>query len=209
MHQPTAFVQTDAIELQALVAQYPLATLVVLSAGDLLINHIPLVWNDKELHGHIPRSNELVSVLQASPQGLTATAVFQGPEGYISPADYPTKLSTGKVVPTWNYAVAHLSGLLRLRNDNHFVRQQIDQLTEQQETISNPGEPWTLNDAPEEFSSALLKSIVGIALSIDLVEGKYKLSQNRDAADRAGAAGGALSRGDSELATMMRKFAAD
>ena len=211
MHQPSAFVQSDSTELRALVAQYPLAVLIVEFEGELLINHIPLLWNNlskkEELHGHIPRNNELFAALSDSVTGLKATAVFRGPNGYISPADYPSKVSTGKVVPTWNYAVAHLRGELQLRDDSTFLRTQIDQLTAEHEMRTHPESLWTLDDAPSAFSSALLKSLVGIALCIESVEGKYKLSQNRDPADRAGAANGASSRGDAELATMMRKFA--
>ena len=207
MYQPSAFVQTDQAELKTLVAQYPLAMLVVEFDGEQLINHIPLLWNNKELHGHIPRANELCAALSTPMAGLKATAVFRGPNGYISPADYPTKIRTGKVVPTWNYAVAHLRGELQLRDDSKFLRAQIDQLTAEHEMRAHPEPLWTLDDAPSAFSGALLKSLVGIALSIERVEGKYKLSQNRDAADRTGAANGVSRRGEAELATMMRKFA--
>lgn len=213
MHQPSAFVQTDNSELRALVKRYPLAVLIVEFEGELLINHIPLLWNslpaNEELHGHIPRNNELFAALSNSGGVLNATAVFRGPNGYISPADYPTKARTGKVVPTWNYAVVHLRGKLQLRDNPTFLRAQVDQLTAEHETYANPESVWTLDDAPQEFSSALLGSLVGIALCIEGVEGKYKLSQNRDAADRAGAANGVSRRGDPELATMMRKFAPD
>jgi len=214
VHKPPAFNQTDKAELRALATEYPLATLVVASGDNLLINHIPLLWNierqsKEELHGHIPRSNELVAALSDPVKTLTATAVFRGPEDYISPADYPSKARHGKVVPTWNYAVAHLSGQLELRDDDNFVRQQIDQLTAQHEARANPDHPWSLDDAPTDFAGAMLNTITGIALSIERVEGKYKLSQNRDAADRSGAANGVSRRGNKALAELMRTFTPD
>ncbi len=145
MHQPSAFVQSDTAELKTLVGRYPLAVLIVKFEGALLINHIPLLWNNvsknEELHGHIPRSNELFAALSNSGTGLNATAVFQEPNGYISPSDYPSKVRTLKVVPTWNYAVVHLRGELQLRDDSTFLRAQVDQLTAEHETRTNPESP--------------------------------------------------------------------
>lgn len=213
MHQPAAFVETNPHTLRKLVSDYPLATLIIESPNGVLINHIPLLWNDKELHGHVARPNELVEVLQRTEnQPLKATAVFHGPEGYISPADYPSKLATGKVVPTWNYAVVHIHGTLQLRDDPIWVRQQVDALTEQQErhavraTQQAADEHlWSLDDAPSTFADAVTRSIVGVAFAIHQAQGKFKLSQNRPEADQLGASAGARKRGQDRLAELMDK----
>ncbi len=215
MHQPAAFVESNPQTLKKLVSDYPLATLIIDSPGGVLINHIPLLWNGTELHGHVARANELVEVLQRTDnQPLKATAVFHGPEGYISPADYPSKLSTGKVVPTWNYAVVHIQGTLQLRDDSTWVRQQIDALTEKQERhAANATQQatdehlplWSLDDAPATFADALTRSIVGVELAIHRTEGKFKLSQNRTDADQLGANAGTRKRHHDQLAELMEK----
>ena len=204
MHQPAAFAQSESQALRELASEFPLATLIATFSGVPMINHVPMLWNGSELHGHIAKANELKKALENSATAVIATAVFHGPEGYISPADYPSKALHGKVVPTWNYAVAHITGTLQLRPDPQFIRQQIDQLTEAHEARANPDQPWSLDDAPPEFAQALSSSIVGIALQIETIEGKYKLSQNRGTPDRRGAAEGALARGNTALAELMQ-----
>lgn len=206
MHQPDAFKQTNQHALQQLVLHYPLATLIVESASGVLINHVPLLWRDAELHGHVARNNELVAaVTEYDDNALKATAVFHGPEGYISPTDYPEKQATGKVVPTWNYAVVHIQGALMLRKDAAWIKQQVDDLTATQERLSQTGGAplWSLDDAPDTFASVLLGGITGIALAINSIEGKFKLSQNRPGQDQRGASAGTRQRGKTALADLM------
>lgn len=183
-----------------------MATLCVECSGNVLINHVPLLWHGEELHGHIARANELVEALSAAPQqSLRATAIFHGPQGYVSPSDYPTKRDTGKVVPTWNYAVIHVLGELTLKADADWIRAQVNTLTALQEGKHNDdaGSLWTLEDAPEAYAQAVLRGIVGVCLRIERVEGKFKLSQNRSDADQTGAIDGIRTRGNAELATLM------
>jgi transcriptional regulator len=124
-------------------------------------------------------------------------AVFQGPQCYITPSYYATKAETGKVVPTWNYATVHAYGPLRTIEDAAWLRRFVEQLTERHEAARPADEArWKVGDAPEAFIDTLLKAIVGIELPIARLEGKWKVSQNRPAEDRAGVVAGLSGGGD-------------
>ena len=111
-----------------------------------------------------------------------------GPQGYVTPSWYPTKRETQKVVPTWNYVTVQAWGRPRLVEDAAWLRRQIDDLTRAREA-ARPA-PWAVSDAPEDYLAAQMKAIVGIEIPIARIEGKWKLSQNRPAADRAGVLAG-------------------
>jgi transcriptional regulator len=114
--------------------------------------------------------------------------IFQGPQGYVTPSWYATKQESGKVVPTWNYATVHAWGQPRLIDDTTWIHRQIDALTRQQEASSLT--PWNVQDAPEEFIASQLNAIIGVEIPISRIEGKWKVSQNRSDADRAGVIAG-------------------
>jgi transcriptional regulator len=120
-------------------------------------------------------------MLSESPRALV---VFQGPESYITPSWYQTKLDTGKVVPTWNYAMVQVRGKASVHDDREWLAEQIRELTRSQEGARK--EPWAVDDAPEAFIDAQLKGIVGIEIAITSIEGKWKVSQNRPVEDRIG-----------------------
>ncbi len=122
--------------------------------------------------------------------------IFQGVESYITPSWYPTKRETGKVVPTWNYAVVQAYGAMRIVEDRDWLAGQIAALTAAHE--AGRVEPWSVADAPAPFVEAQLKGIVGIEIPISRIEGKWKVSQNRPEADRRGVAEGLRGAGDAE-----------
>ncbi len=126
------------------------------------------------LRAHIPRANPLSAQLESETDCLV---IFHGPEGYVSPSWYATKKKDGKVVPTWNYCVAHAHGRIALVNDESWVKAQLHALTEQSEAPRN--EPWQVSDAPQEYTERLVKSLVGLEVTIDELKGKFKLSQNQ------------------------------
>ena len=92
--------------------------------------------------------------------------------------------SHGRVVPTWNYAVVHVRGPLTFFGDPVRLRAIVDRLTERHE--GKRAAPWKTTDAPERFIASQLAAIIGFELLVSSIEGKYKLSQNREPADRAG-----------------------
>jgi transcriptional regulator len=138
-----------------------------------------------------------------------ALAVFQGADHYVSPSWYATKRETGKVVPTWNYVMVQARGVARVIEDEAWLRRQITALTQSQES-SRPA-PWAVGDAPEDFLAAMVRQIVGLEIEIVDIRGKWKASQNRSAADRAGVVAGLTADGDPQalaMAAIVREAAA-
>ncbi len=129
-------------------------------------------------------------------------AVFQGVNAYVTPSWYATKRETGKVVPTWNYAIVQARGRARAIHDRDWLAGQIAELTGGRE--GDRAEPWHVTDAPADFVQAQIKGIVGLEIVIDDLQGKWKVSQNRPAADRAGVAAGLDARGSAAEAEMAR-----
>jgi transcriptional regulator len=183
MYQPAHFVEHDAAALLALMQSHPLATL-VRGGAELAADILPLeVSRDGEgwrIAGHVARANPLWREADGQPVLL----LFQGPQAYVSPNWYPSKAQHGKAVPTWNYTMVQVHGTLRATQDPAWLRAFVTRLTERHE--DGRAQPWHVGDAPADYLDAMLKAIVGIEIEVARVEGKFKLSQNRDAADRTG-----------------------
>nr|WP_163099784.1 FMN-binding negative transcriptional regulator [Acidithiobacillus ferrianus]NDU44045.1 FMN-binding negative transcriptional regulator [Acidithiobacillus ferrianus] len=184
MYCPEPFAETRPEILRALIQRYPLATLVSMGANGLEANPIPLYLAPGEgpqpvLQGHVARANPL---WREAPPDDEVLVIFQGPQHYISPSWYATKAETGKVVPTWNYAVVHAYGPLQVRDDPDWVRQQMVALTAQQE--SGFTLPWQVDDAPQDFTERLIRQVVGIEIPISRWMGKWKVSQNQPLGNR-------------------------
>ena len=183
MYLPVHFNETRPAVLREVMRAHPLATLVINGADGLLANHLPLLADDSltVLRGHVARANP---VWREVGQGVDALAVFQAADGYVSPSFYPSKAVSGQVVPTWNYAVVHVHGSLHAIDSRAWVRELVETLTTQHE--AERAQPWGLGDAPEAYIERMLAAIVGLELRVTHIAGKFKLSQNREAADRAG-----------------------
>src|SRR6266404_4661180 len=132
--------------------------------------------------------------------------IFQGPEGYITPNWYASKAVHGKVVPTWNYAVVHATGRPEVMKDKAWLLRHVSELTAQQERTE--AKPWALSDAPDSYIDVMLRGIVGFRFAITRLEGKWKMSQNREMGDRDGVAKGLSKRGhedDLEMAEIVAR----
>jgi len=165
------------------------------------VNHIPfLLRADGTLAGHVARANDVWRRFAEKPESIV---VFQGPSGYVTPSWYPAKREHGKVVPTWNYAVVHAHGTPRAIDDKAWLRAFVTELTDANE--SREKAPWRVTDAPEEYVQAMLGAIVGIEIPVRALVGKWKVSQNRSEADRAGVAEGLAGRGDQALSDLVRR----
>ncbi|MHB1203141.1 MAG: FMN-binding negative transcriptional regulator [Acidithiobacillus sp.] len=190
MYRPDHFEEIRPEVLRDLIRRHPLATLVVLGANGLEANHIPLYLSSATegalgvLRGHVARANPVWRdiMLPNTNTNTEALAIFHGPQSYISPSWYVTKAETGKVVPTWNYAVVHAYGSLQVKDDPEWVREQIVALTRQQE--SGFAAPWSVADAPQEFTERLIRQVVGIEIPISRWVGKWKVSQNQPIRNR-------------------------
>jgi len=183
MYTPAHFEETRLEVLHTLVRTHPLATLVVMSADGLLANHIPLYLRQEgplgSLVGHIARANPLWTQMDSTVEAL---AIFQGPQHYISPGWYATKQEHGRVVPTWNYAVVHGKGPLLFHHEAPWIRQLLVDLTTQQESVMPS--PWSVDDAPRDYTDALLRALVGIEIPLTSLQGKWKVSQNQPAVNQ-------------------------
>ena len=196
MYQPPHF-REDRREVQhALIATHSLGLLITAGPGGLQANAIPFLLDAAAsehgtLRAHLARANPQLRELAQVDECLV---VFQGPQTYISPSLYPSKRETGKVVPTWNYIAVHAWGRPQVMDDDAWIANQIDDLTRHHETPR--AAPWAVADAPATFVAAQIKGIVGLQIPIARIEGKWKVSQNRSAADAAGVAAGL--RGEAE-----------
>jgi len=149
------------------------------------------------LKGHLSRANTQWRELTP---GVEALAIFSGPHHYISPSWYPSKQEHGKEVPTWNYAVVHAYGTLRLVEDSNWLLSHLESLTNTHE--AGFAVPWKVSDAPPEFLDQLMNGIIGLELPIGRLEGKWKVSQNKPDRDRAGVVEGLAAINTPESLTM-------
>jgi transcriptional regulator len=190
MYQPPHFRQ-ERLEVQhELIRSHPLGMLVTLGSAGLVANPLPF-WLDASasslgtLRAHLSRANTQWRDFDSTREALV---IFQSVEAYVTPSWYETKRETGKVVPTWNYAVVQAYGAMKIVDDPAWLMRQITEMTQGQEARQT--EPWSVDDAPASFVAAQLKGIVGVEIEITRIEGKWKVSQNRAEADRRGVAEG-------------------
>ena len=193
MYQPDHFRAHDLPQMRALMRAKPFATLISAGPAGLQATHLPTVLRDDEPDGviecHLARANPHWKDLA---EGNEALLIFHGPEGYITPNWYPSKAAHGKVVPTWNYAAVHAYGRPEVVKDKDWLLRHVAELTAQQE--KGQAEPWVLSDAPSAYVDVMLRGIMGFRFAITRLEGKWKMSQNRAAEDRAGVVAGLTAR---------------
>ncbi|HVJ40038.1 MAG TPA: FMN-binding negative transcriptional regulator [Dongiaceae bacterium] len=208
MYLPTHFTETRTDRLQQAIASAGLATIVTMTAEGMEASHIPLHYDPAPaadgsaphgtLYGHVAKANPQWRQFRAD---LDALAIFQGPDAYITPSWYETKRETGKVVPTWNYVAIHAYGRLKAFDDPARLLDLVTRLTARRE--NGRAKAWSVQDAPADYIDAMLKGIVGLELPIARLEGKWKMSQNRNAADQAGVIAGLEAEGEAEVAEII------
>lgn len=189
MYTPPAFREGDPVELRRLIRETRLSTLVTATPDGIMATPLPLVLDETEgehgtLYGHLAKANSQWSTLVMG----DAMAIFNGPEAYVTPSWYASKQEHGKVVPTWNYVAVHAYGTVEFFSDEARLHDAVSRLTQLHEAPRS--KPWAVTDAPEAFVKSQLKGIIGMKLSITRIEGKVKMSQNRNEADRRGVADG-------------------
>ncbi|HEY6630904.1 MAG TPA: FMN-binding negative transcriptional regulator [Rhizobiaceae bacterium] len=184
MYQPPHFREDDLSVQHALIRAHPLGLLI--TSGDagpnanLLPFHLDAALSAKgTLQVHMAKANGQWREIEA---GAPVLVVFQGADAYVTPSWYATKQETGKVVPTWNYAVVQVRGVARVIHDADWLRGQIGALTGEHEAVRDHA--WTVSDAPDAFIASQIKGIVGVEIEIAGIDGKWKVSQNRPEADR-------------------------
>jgi transcriptional regulator len=192
MYIPRHNAETRVPVLHRLIRANPLAALVTLNASGLIASHIPMVLEagatEAEfgtLRGHVSLANSQWRELSETTDAL---AIFAGPHHYISTEWYPGTYEDGKEVPTWNYAVVHACGPVRVIHDAAWLLAHVSTLTDEHE--AGMPKPWKVGDAPQDFIASQLKGIVGLEIQIRGLEGKWKVSQNRTQAERKGVIAG-------------------
>lgn len=212
MYLPAHFEESRAEVLHALMREHPLGLLITQtqppadgSAAHIDANALPFhVDANRGPHGtllaHVARANPVWHTTRTDAEVLV---VFQGPQTYVSPGWYATKQDTGKVVPTWNYVLVEARGRLVVRDDAAWVHALVSTLTDTHETTQP--KPWKVTDAPADYIAATLRAIVGIEIELTSLQGKWKVSQNRSAADRAGVVHGLDSSGQAESAALVAR----
>ena len=193
MYIPTSFREDDLPTLHAYLDAHPLAALVTAVEGpaNLYATHLPLVLERSvgslgTLRGHLARANP--HARQLATGAAQALVLFSGPDAYITPNWYPLKAEHGRVVPTWNYVAVHAFGTAVLRDDPEFLHAHLEALVARHEASRSMG--WKVSDAPAEFIAQQARAIVGLEIPIDRLEGTWKMSQNRAAADIDGVIAG-------------------
>jgi transcriptional regulator len=206
MYCPSLF-REDRLEVQhAFIRSHPLGLLISHGPGGLLANLFPFVMKTADggpgvLQAHMARANPQWRELDDQP----VLVVFRGPDAYVSPSLYATKKETGKVVPTWNYAMVQVRGKARLRDQIEWLTPQLNALTTARETTR--AQPWSIADAPPDYIETQKKAIVGIEIEIAVIEGKWKVSQNQPEANRRSVvAGFSMDESTREMAELVRSY---
>ena len=193
MYVPDHFREDRPDVLHDAIRRIGFATLVTTG---MEANHLPMLLQDGVLRGHVARANP---VWKAG--GGAALAIFLGPHAYVSPSWYPSKAETGKAVPTWNYLTVHARGHIRWIQDAAWLHVHVAGLSDTHE--AGRAEPWAVTDAPAAYIDSLVRAIVGFEIMIESLEGKWKLSQNRSAADQGGVRDGLQRDGHADMARLM------
>lgn len=207
MYLPQDFAESRSEELFRVVREHPFGILVTQTSTGLDANHLPFLLEEGRgpfgtLLAHVARANP---IWQEVSEGAEVMVVFRGPHGYISPNWYPSKQETHRHVPTWNYEVVHAHGRVHIRDDERFVRGVVARLTRAHE--AREPRPWKMSDAESDYLAEQLRQIVGIEVELTRLEGKRKLSQNRDVRDFEGVVRALEVRGHHDLALAMRQAA--
>lgn len=185
MYEVEHFAQRESSVLRAYLVEHPFAALVVATSEGPSVHHLPMEFEASSdskgrLMGHVARANPLWRDFDSGP----ALAIFSAHQAYVSPDWYASKAADPRVVPTWNYAAVHVSGRLSFFHDPERISSLLTRLTDRFE--SQRMRPWRMSDAPREFIQKMIGGVVGFELEIECMKGKWKLSQNRNAEDRAG-----------------------
>ena len=187
VYVPAHFAAPDDGSVRDLLRRHGAADLVTSSAVGLLATLLPFVYDEPSpahglgrLLGHVARNNDQ----WREPALGEALVIVRGPDAYVSPSWYAAKQEHGRVVPTWDYVTVHVHGRLVVHDDAAWVESLVRRLTAKHE--AHRAEPWSVDDAPPAYVAGQLRAIVGLEVEISRLEAKYKLSQNRSAADVTG-----------------------
>ncbi|MDT5152692.1 MAG: transcriptional regulator [Mycobacterium sp.] len=199
MYVPTHFAPDDEA-VHELLSHHGAADLVTAGPDGLEATMLPFFYDRERgtLQGHFARNNDHWRRVD----GREALVIVRGPDAYVTPEWYASKAEHGRVVPTWNYVVAHVHGTVTIHDDPVWLADLVRRLTDHHEA-GRPA-PWSVDDAPERFVEGQLRAIVGLEVAIRRIDAKFKLSQNRPEADIDGVVAGLRSVGDERAAAAVQ-----
>lgn len=205
-YPPPSFRETDAAKLKEQLAAVMLGLLITQAPDGPVATHLPMLFDagvgeHGMLLGHVAKSNP-----HGKASGAAALVVFQGPDAYVSPSYYVTKKTDPRHVPTWNYQAIHVRGTLETFDDAEQLYALVARLTKHHE--ARVGTDWQITDAPEDYMARMLRGIVGLRVHVTSIEGRAKLSQNRQAQDQASVAqalGASDDANERDVAALMAK----
>lgn len=197
MYVPKLFQEDDTDVLHATMKEIGAAAIVGHDANGLTATHAPIELRSEPapygtVRFHLARANPHAEAIKAGGELLL---IFQGPQGYVTPNWYPSKHVTGKVVPTWNYVAIHAYGTATAFEDADWLKAHLSALTDRFEAGYHL--PWKLDDAPEAFIDGMCRAVIGFEMTLNRIEGKWKMSQNKSPTDRNGVINGLRAKGDS------------
>ncbi|KAI5950139.1 hypothetical protein KGF54_005287 [Candida jiufengensis] len=207
MYIPKKNLQEDWEQAEYLIKNYPLGTIITIEDGEIIANHIPFVLkidsNSKKLYAHVAKANHQIPSLKSNDN---VVIIFQSVNSYITPEYYPTKQETHKIVPTWDFASVHIKGSSKIIDDFQFVRDQLNALTNQEESKKpEDAKKWEVKEAPENYLKIMQKNIVGLEITIDSFQCKYKLQQDMRKQDIDGVIKGLADDNKPELSELTQK----
>ncbi|NWB99171.1 FMN-binding negative transcriptional regulator [Pseudomonas gingeri] len=205
MYIPEHFAERRPEQLHRIIRDHPLGILVTLGETGMDTDHIPFDFDPHQgAHGlltaHVARANP---VWQRNPDGTPVMVIFRGADAYVSPNGYASKHETHRQVPTWNYEVVQVHGVMRVMQEEKLLRRTLALLTRHHE--SSESRPWRMGDAPREYLDEMVSKIVGIEIELQRLECKRKLNQNKETRDRLSAISHLRERGHEALASVMQE----
>ena len=187
MYAPHQFREERRDILVAAMRDIQLAAVVTPGPDGLVATHVPVVVREQAedlvLEFHVARQNPHWQLA-----GANSLMIFQGPQAYIHPGWYESKAEHGRVVPTWTYVMVHAHGLVEAMQTEDELLSHLNQLTDQNEARRE--KPWSVQDAPEKYIHGMTRAIVGLRMTVQKLEGSWKLNQHKNEADRTGVISG-------------------
>lgn len=177
MYPPPYHQSHDKQKMIAVMKAYPFAMLVSVNDGLPLVTHIPIIYSEKsgKLVAHIDKFNPQVATLV---NGAEVTVVFKGPDVYISPSVYSTKQ-----LPTWNYIIVHIKGVINLINDPSDAKDTMIAMT----AFLEGEDPKFVLEKDNRAMKRAVNYIQAFDITITDWEGKFKLSQDKIIKDQENA----------------------
>ncbi|KPF93306.1 negative transcriptional regulator [Novosphingobium sp. AAP83] len=198
MHPNSAFRHDDRDLHEALIAEIGMGMVFATTPDGPRVAHAPLLsTGDGAVQFHLARGNALAKHID----GMTALALINGPDGYVSPRWYADQAQ----VPTWNYVALELEGRVR-RMDQDGLHALLENLSAANEARITEGKPWTMDKIPPDDLRRMMAAIVGFEMEVQAWRPTFKLSQNKPADERARVAAGLEAQGSPAIAELMRKL---